>query len=184
MAGKASLMRPIFVFALIVSVGFISFAEERALYIVLMEGDPIAFHGGSRISSREDGRRLDQNRRDGEHKTCLIQFSFQYADVGVATLVGAYVLPLFTKFEAEKLKDAAGVKLVERDRGARLMTTYSPEFLGLLQGAWTLEGGDDRGTGEGIVIGFVDSGINPTHPSFAYDPLHPFTSSISHFSGA
>ena len=64
------------------------------------------------------------------------------------------------------------------------MTTYTPEFLGLPQGAWTLERGDDRSAGEGIVIGFVDSGINPTHPSFAYDPLHPFTSNIYHFSGA
>lgn len=63
------------------------------------------------------------------------------------------------------------------------MTTYTPQFLGLPQGAWTQEGGE-KNAGEGIVIGFVDTGINPTHPSFAYDPLSPFTSNISHFSGA
>lgn len=74
--------------------------------------------------------------------------------------------------------------LVERDRGAKLMTTYTPQFLGLPQGVWTQEGGDDHNAGEGIVIGFVDTGINPTHPSFAYDPLNPFTSNISHFLGA
>lgn len=74
--------------------------------------------------------------------------------------------------------------MVERDRGARVMTTYTPKFLGLREGVWTEGGGDYRNAGEGIVIGVVDTGINPTHPSFAYDPLFPFTSNISHFSGA
>lgn len=87
------------------------------------------------------------------------------------------------KLQAEKLKDAPGVKMVERDRGAKLMTTYTPHFLGLPQGVWTQEGGA-KNAGEGIVIGFVDTGIDPLHPSFANDPLNPFTSNISHFSGA
>ena len=63
------------------------------------------------------------------------------------------------------------------------MTTYSPKFLGLPEGVWTQEGGD-RNAGEGIVIGFVDTGINPSHPSFAYDLLNPYTSNVSQFSGA
>ncbi|KAJ0082033.1 hypothetical protein Patl1_09919 [Pistacia atlantica] len=63
------------------------------------------------------------------------------------------------------------------------MTTYTPQFLGLPQGVWTQEGGD-KNAGEGIVIGVIDTGINPFHPSFAYDPLNPFSSNISHFSGA
>ena len=76
------------------------------------------------------------------------------------------------------------MKLVERDRGAKVMTTYTPEFLSLPKGIWTQVGGDTN-AGDGVVIGFVDSGINPSHPSFAYDPiLHPFTSNLSCFSGA
>lgn len=63
------------------------------------------------------------------------------------------------------------------------MTTYTPQFLGLPQGIWA-EAGGDKHAGEGIVIGFVDSGINPTHPSFVYDPTTPCTSNLSHFSGA
>jgi subtilisin family serine protease len=81
------------------------------------------------------------------------------------------------------LKVAPGVKLVEKDRGAKLMTSYTPQFLGLPQEVWAKEGGD-KNAGEGIVIGFVDTGITPKHPSFTYDPLNPFTSNISHFSGA
>ncbi|KAK9267544.1 hypothetical protein L1049_009972 [Liquidambar formosana] len=88
-----------------------------------------------------------------------------------------------TPSQAKKLKYAPGVKLVERDRGAKLMTTYTTQFLGLPKGVWTQEGGD-RHAGEGIVIGFIDTGINPVHPSFAYDPTNPFTSNLSHFSGA
>lgn len=63
------------------------------------------------------------------------------------------------------------------------MTTYTPQFLGLREGVWAQEGGE-RNAGEGIVIGFVDTGIDPTHPSFAFDPFYPFTSNLSHFSGA
>ncbi|KAG5234685.1 subtilisin protease [Salix suchowensis] len=85
--------------------------------------------------------------------------------------------------QANKLKAAPGVKLVEKDRGAKLMTTYTPKFLGLPQEVWAKEGGEKK-AGEGIVIGFVDTGIAPKHPSFSYDPLNPFTSNISHFSGA
>lgn len=68
--------------------------------------------------------------------------------------------------------------MVERDRGAKLMTTYTPEFLGLPDGIWRQEGGDAN-AGEGLVIGFVDTGINPLHPSFAYDPTKPYISNTS-----
>ena len=50
-----------------------------------------------------------------------------------------------------------------------MMTTYTPRFLGLPQGVWVKEGGD-KNAGEGIVIGFVDTGVTPiNHPSFSYD---------------
>ncbi|KAK6917791.1 hypothetical protein RJ641_018542 [Dillenia turbinata] len=48
------------------------------------------------------------------------------------------------------------------------MTTYT-HFLRLPDEFWTQQGGE-RNAGEGIVIGFIDSGITPYHPSFAYEP--------------
>ncbi|KAL8140615.1 hypothetical protein V2J09_006636, partial [Rumex salicifolius] len=77
-----------------------------------------------------------------------------------------------------------------QDRGAKLMTSYSPQFLGLPQGVWSqgIRGGQSN-AGEGIVIGFVDTGINPVHPSFAFDnfPLHNNNNNsqttMSNFSG-
>lgn len=85
-------------------------------------------------------------------------------------------------FQIENLKNAPRVKLVEEDRRVKLMTTYTPQFLGI-PAVWTQEGGD-RNIGEGIVIGFVDSGINPDHPSFAYDPTTTTNYTPQHFSGA
>ena len=58
----------------------------------------------------------------------------------------------------------------------RDLTVFTPEFLGLTDqgGPW------DKGiNGEGVVVGMVDSGLWPEHPSFAddndaYDPLPGF----------
>ena len=64
------------------------------------------------------------------------------------------------------------------------MTTYTPQFLGLRERVWAQQGGE-RSAGEGVVIGFVDTGINPSHPSFAFDPSNPFASnSTPRFLGA
>ena len=49
----------------------------------------------------------------------------------------------------------------------QLHTSESPEFLGLddRRGAW-----DSGFTGAGVVVGVIDSGIWPEHPSFAARP--------------
>ncbi|BBG92791.1 subtilisin-like serine protease 3 [Prunus dulcis] len=75
--------------------------------------------------------------------------------------------------QAEKLMRAPGVKSVERDWKVRRLTTHTPQFLGLPTGVWPTGGGFDR-AGEDIVIGFVDSGIYPQHPSFASHNSDPY----------
>jgi subtilisin family serine protease len=87
---------------------------------------------------------------------------------------------LTKNFQAKRLRATPGVKLVEKDRGVKLMTTYTPDFLKLPQGVWAQEGGQ-KNAGDGVVIGVIDSGINPLHPSFG---IQHFTSNVSHFSGA
>ncbi|XP_021852541.1 subtilisin-like protease SBT2.5 [Spinacia oleracea] len=68
--------------------------------------------------------------------------------------------------QVETLRRAPGVKSVERDWKVKKLTTHTPEFLGLPTEVWPTGGGHDK-AGEDIVIGFVDSGIYPEHPSFA-----------------
>ena len=62
---------------------------------------------------------------------------------------------------------------MERDWKVRKLTTHTPQFLGLPTGVWPTGGGFDR-AGEDIVIGFVDSGIYPHHPSFATHNTEPY----------
>ena len=68
--------------------------------------------------------------------------------------------------EAEALAGTKGVKLVMPDELRQLETDSSGKFLGLTgkSGAWA-----SGVTGEGVVVGVIDSGIWPEHPSFADD---------------
>lgn len=64
------------------------------------------------------------------------------------------------------------------------MTNYTPHLLGLPRYVWPQRGHGPR-DGEGVVIGVIDTGINPTHPSFAYNPKNPSRSNkdVPLFSG-
>ncbi|MGH8949192.1 MAG: S8 family serine peptidase, partial [Acidimicrobiia bacterium] len=71
-----------------------------------------------------------------------------------------------TAAEAERLAGQRDVISVVPDELRQLQTDTSPDFLGLTDagGAWA-----SGFTGEGVVIGVIDSGIWPEHPSFADD---------------
>ncbi|KAE9602055.1 putative tripeptidyl-peptidase II [Lupinus albus] len=166
--------------------------EDRSIYLVLLEGDGVAFHEASH--GHGDSARIDPNRGASvahgrsilESHDLLLQNTL---DIGTYTILHTFKhhingFALYTTpSQVARLRVMAGVKMVEKDRGAKMMTTYTPEVLSLRKGIWAQEGGE-RNAGEGVVIGFVDSGINPLHPSFAYDPMQTFTSNLSHFVGA
>ncbi|XP_022716491.1 subtilisin-like protease SBT2.2 isoform X1 [Durio zibethinus] len=101
-------------------------------------------------------------------------YSYHYLINGFAVLV--------TSEQADKLSRRGEVANVVLDFSVRTATTYTPQFLGLPKGAWSLEGGYET-AGEGIVIGFVDTGIDPTHPSFADDVSEHSYPVPAHFSG-
>ncbi|QCE13650.1 subtilisin-like protease SBT2.2 [Vigna unguiculata] len=101
-------------------------------------------------------------------------YSYHYLINGFAVLV--------TQKQAEKLSRSSEVSNVALDFSVRTATTHTPQFLGLPQGAWFQEGGFET-AGEGVVIGFVDTGIDPTHPSFGDSKSnHPYPVP-AHFSG-
>jgi subtilisin family serine protease len=78
---------------------------------------------------------------------------------------------LMSHEEAQALARQPGVALVLPDEMRQLTTDSSPRFLrldGPVAGAWA------RGyDGEGVVVGVIDSGIWPEHPSFADDGTYP-----------
>jgi hypothetical protein len=76
-----------------------------------------------------------------------------------------------TPEEAQTVRALPGIKSVERERLYHVMTFRSPEFIGANQ-IWdgTAVPGSSGTKGEGIIIAMLDTGIDPTHPSFANDP--------------
>ncbi|EOY25590.1 Subtilase family protein isoform 1 [Theobroma cacao] len=113
-------------------------------------------------------------RRALRREKYLKLYSYHYLINGFAVLV--------TTEQAGKLSRRREVANVVLDFSVRTATTHTPQFLGLPKGAWSQEGGYET-AGEGIVIGFIDTGIDPTHPSFAdhvSDHSYPVP---AHFSG-
>ncbi|EOA14555.1 hypothetical protein CARUB_v10027793mg [Capsella rubella] len=84
-------------------------------------------------------------------------YSYHYLINGFALFVSSQ--------QAEKLSMRREVANIVLDYSVRTATTYTPQFMGLPQGAWVKEGGFEI-AGEGVVIGFIDTGIDPKHPSF------------------
>ncbi|KAJ1691632.1 hypothetical protein LUZ63_015787 [Rhynchospora breviuscula] len=71
-----------------------------------------------------------------------------------------------TEEDVEAMKDYPGcTRIIPADQPLQLMTTHTPHFLGLQgkNGFWRRT----KNMGEGIIIGVLDSGISPGHPSFA-----------------
>ncbi|TVU01257.1 hypothetical protein EJB05_53296, partial [Eragrostis curvula] len=72
--------------------------------------------------------------------------------------------------EARRMSTAPGVTGVHNDREFKFLTTRSPGFLGLDTdfGVWP-----ETDFGDGVIIGFVDTGIWPESPSFNDRGLGP-----------
>jgi subtilisin family serine protease len=66
--------------------------------------------------------------------------------------------------QAQKLAQMPGVLAVSKDEARLLDTASTPAFLGLTgnSGFWA-----SKAKGEGVIIGIVDSGVWPEHPSFS-----------------
>ena len=149
--------------------------EKPSIYLVLVHGEPLAAAIQRGVDRNATWHRAQKRRvarfhdrllrraavdEGGGSYHCRKIYSFQRPVNGFAIHATASL--------AERLRAAPEVAAVEEDVGTRLMTTYMPRLLGLPNGVWRRHwvggGGDD---GEGVLIGFVDSGIDPAHPSFA-----------------
>ncbi|CAI5531405.1 unnamed protein product [Closterium sp. Naga37s-1] len=78
-----------------------------------------------------------------------------------------------TDVEAKRLKQHPAVAWIEEDKPVRALTVDSPTFLKLPTSLWAENGGQSR-AGEDVIIGVIDSGIWPEHPSFTNTPADPY----------
>jgi subtilisin family serine protease len=75
--------------------------------------------------------------------------------------------------KAALLRNLPQVRFVEESKTMYATTTHTYEYMNLPGGAWNKSGGTMH-AGEDVVIGIVDTGIYPDHPSFANESSNPY----------
>jgi subtilisin family serine protease len=151
--------------------------SKTKAYIVQMAGDPVAVYEGDiaglPATRPGKGTKLDPHSKpvkdyveylDGEHQKALQElgavreklYDYRYSFNGFAAVL--------TEAEAEALSRRGDVVAVWEDELLELHTDNSPDFIGLTGGGEPWSKGY---TGEDIVIGVIDTGIWPEHPSVA-----------------
>ncbi|NNC39193.1 MAG: S8 family peptidase [Acidimicrobiia bacterium] len=159
-------------------VSAINAQKAEATYIVQMIDDPVvAYDGGIRglaATEPKNGKKIDPNSGkvvkyveylNGKHNGALNGvgagldkklYDYAYTFNGfAASLTGS---------EAAAMQARDDVVMVYQDELMQLDTSTTPDFLGLTAegGAWGM-----GYVGEDVIIGIVDSGIWPEHPSFS-----------------
>lgn len=177
-------------------VGTILRQTAAEIYMVRLAEDPVLSYAGSvpgfKATAAMAGQRADIN--SAEAASYISYLSHRQDTLLTETLQAGTYTKLYSYHylingfsvamspdQAKTLAETAGVVQVEQDRRVEKMTTHTPDFLGLPGSAWPQMGGSGN-AGEGIIIGVVDTGINPFHPSFAVSSDHPYDA-ISSYSG-
>ncbi len=136
-------------------------------YIVVMDGDPVvATEGQDNVDSSRGRARARQLRT--EHRQAANSAGVRIVNQYTTALNGFSAI--MSHVQAEKLAARNDVILVLADEMYFPTTDSSGDFLGL-----TAPGGAyDLGVlGDGVVVGVIDTGIWPEHPSFADDGTYP-----------
>ena len=152
--------------------------EERVYIVQLPEPAALNYAGrpgGVAATRPRDGERFDARASN------VRAYSRELTDAHDAMLqsIGAYDRKLYsyrytfngfaarlTPIQAQKLRSRKDVLRVWEDAVRYLYTNDSPTFLGLFDaGSGLITNRELRG--EDVVIGVIDSGITPEHPSFA-----------------
>lgn len=152
---------------------------SSGVYIVQLEGPPVAAYEGGIAGLAATAPARGQKINPNDAKVQRYVGHLRSRHNAVANSVGAvkfydydYAFNGFaarlTKGQVNRLRATEGVLSVERDQRHELATDNTPSFLGLNSpgGIWSQLGGQGS-AGEGVVIGVVDTGIWPEHPSFS-----------------
>ncbi|MFN8446364.1 MAG: trypsin-like serine protease [Caldilineaceae bacterium] len=165
----------------------------QALYIIQLEDAPLATYQGtlaefSATSPRTLGtRKLDL--RSAASNNYRAYLASQQDDFlrRAETLLGRPLATIYhyavvfngvavklSPQEAAKLLDLAGVRSIQRSQWRQKQTDASPAYLGV-PAIWngSATGGLPGTKGEGVIVGVIDTGIWPEHPSFADDGSYP-----------
>jgi subtilisin family serine protease len=147
-------------------------------YIVQLSGDPIiAYEGGIKgLKATKPGKGDKINPKSANVKKYAAHLESQQDDA-IARVGGDKVYSYkysfngfaarLTAAEAEALRSRGDVLNVWEDEILEPQTNTSPDFLNLTEGSEPWSKGY---VGEDVVVGIIDTGVNPEHPSFADVP--------------
>jgi len=135
-------------------------------YVVVLDADPLVATVG-RDGLESPGAKRNERAMKNRHADVLDD-----AGVDADNLIQNFTIALngfaavMSHDEAERVAAMPGIRTVIPDELRQLTTDSSTTFLGLdgPASAWST-----GATGEGVVVGVIDSGIWPEHPSFADD---------------
>ncbi|CAI9771755.1 unnamed protein product [Fraxinus pennsylvanica] len=99
---------------------------------------------------------------DSDHDQERLLYSYQNVISGFSARL--------TEKEIEAMKQKDGFISAHQERVLHPLTTHTPSFLGLHQetGFWK-----QSNFGKGVIIGVLDTGIFPSHPSFSSEGMPP-----------
>jgi subtilisin family serine protease len=153
-------------------------------YVVVMAQDPVAAYDGGvsglAPTRAPQGRKVDpRSAAVGRYRTYLRgehDRSLRQGGVRLTSKLHDYSFALngyaalLTPAQADAISAQKGVVRVLKDQMRQPQTDSSPHFMRLDSNGGPYDLGID---GEGVVVGVIDSGIWPEHPSFADDGSYP-----------
>jgi subtilisin family serine protease len=155
-------------------------APPNNVYIVVMSADPVVAYTGQTAglaaTAPDQGNKVDPNSAQVQEYVQYLQQSHNVvlATVGVDAANKLYdytyafngFAARLTPEQAKALAMQPNVTVILRDEFRHVTTDNSPSFLGLdaPSGPWA-----KKIKGENVLVGVIDTGIWPEHPSFADD---------------
>lgn len=164
---------------------------EPAVYIVRLVDEPLATYSGGDSSLASTSQTPDEQTRLDISTSASRQYRSYLADrraqflnaAGQALAESLEVLYSYdvafnglairaTPAGAARLLEINGVAAIYRDEMRQVDTDSTVEYLGI-DSVWSGGGGMPGTKGDGIIIGVIDTGIWPEHPSFADGGVYP-----------